>query len=147
MEPKLIISKEAARLLETGFKSNGCGSGFVSQIACSILMLPLGKDVVEGLKKCWIVHDAEYTISTRLKSTYHKDSSDVSLIENMRGVLVRCNKQYGYHERFVRYVHTGLLWGGDNAYWQKKANHSWNLVPNSTVTVALFGVAKLFGWL
>ena len=141
------MSKEASTLInDQQFESNGCGSGLLSKLACSALMNPFSQELRDGLAKCWEAHDAEYTISTKHKSPKHKKYADWALRNNMESMIKIYGTSSSYEERFVRYVITALLWGGDRAYWNKKAS-SWGIVPNAATTVSILAVVKFFDWL
>ena len=139
------MSKEAKRLLKIGFKGNGCGSDKVSKILCSVAMLPFDLALKRDLQDCWSIHDAEYTITTALKSDIHKAHADDWLKSNMECVFKQHNISTNYSKRFVTVVHYSLLFGGNKAYWGKKANSNWHLTPNAIVTTSIILIAKYFG--
>jgi hypothetical protein len=143
---ELIISDAAKKLIEVGFKGfNGCGSGFISNMACKILLMPLPSDVIRELKTCWFIHDAEYTVSTSLKSDEHKVFADQSLMNNMTYILTKYKKTDKIPLLITAAIHTALIVGGEEAYWQKKSNSSnWIGTVGVAVVALFFFIKSLF---
>jgi len=140
----LIISDEASSLVEAGFSGfNGCGSGKLSKVFCSLLLMPFSKKVMEDLENCWFIHDAEYTISTSKKSKAHKKLADDSLAKNMLTVLTKHKKDGSLGILVISIIHTALVVGGNSAYWRKKASGGWSIYKVLIILLVLNEIIKV----
>jgi len=112
---KLFISKEAKKLIDIGFKGNGCGSGFISHILCWLAQ----KVIKVDLELVWDYHDAEYSIPYKKRSLSHKEQADYYVHKNI-DLLANIDKtSTGFKVKFARGIHAVLILKGHNAYWSK----------------------------
>ena len=112
---KLLITVEALELINNGFQGNGCGSGVVSKTLCWSAQRFMGVN----LAKVWQYHDAEYSISSELKSTYHKIKADSYAHHNILELAGLSTKHAnnGFKGRFAKIIHSVLILYGSSSYW------------------------------
>ena len=120
---KLRITKEAKEIIKNGFKSNGCGSDFISMVLCFILQLQFDNKQRALLRICWKYHDAEYSLSRTIKSRTKRLQADSDLQWNIDTVLgndpkMPDMKRRGWSYNFGSIIHAVLLYKGSKAYWR-----------------------------
>lgn len=145
MFEKYIKSSFAEHLLESGYVGNGCGTGRISQYLCKKLSDFFSVSVVDS----WKIHDAEYSVSRRVKSAKHKENADTNLYRNLHKELgLDPNKEVDRNSRkmqFCKIVYAALTLKGDGAYWDNAP--STNVGYTEVIAIAsLVGVvSKYFG--
>ena len=124
------LSNEAQVLVDNGFKGNGCGSGFLSHAICGVAQMFVGVD----LSRVWLNHDAEYSLSRSVKTLTRKNMADSDAEYNINALLCvpltySKGSKIPARAKFARLVHTVLVLGGSDAYWDVKTSDSyWKLI-------------------